>query len=601
MYILGISAFYHDSAACLLKEDEIIAAAQEERFTRLKNEECFPAHAVRYCLEEAGVTLAEVSYVVYYEKPFLKFERLIESYVASSPYGFLSFLKAMSRWLRGKLFLKRIINNELLRIGSGWRKQDKRLLFAGHHQSHAASAFYPSPFSKALILSIDGVGEWTTTSVWMGEGNKLSLLNEIKFPHSIGLLYASFTAYLGFKVNCDEYKVMGLAPYGKPKYADLIFKEIIDLKADGSFKLNRRYLDYEAGLSMVSKNFCLLFGSSPRSSSDEITEFHMDIAASVQYVTEKVLLAMVTCAVNKYAVYDLCLAGGVALNCVANGRILKETKVKNLWIQPAAGDAGGALGAAYCAYYDFLNHNRPDSATGEDKMKLSLLGPCFKTADVEVVLKNNKLRYHIFERCNFLTKVAGYIDAGKVIGWFDGRMEFGPRALGSRSILGDCRRQDMQSHINHKVKFRESFRPFAPAILAEQTSDYYELRQSSPYMLITSTIKGVFESREVREAVGFDKLNFAAGPFPAVTHVDGSSRLQTVTPKHSSFYDLIHTFYRMTGCPAIVNTSFNVRDEPVVCTPQDAVDCFLKTNIDILAMENCIVIKAENSLFRSSG
>lgn len=594
MYILGISAFYHDSAACLIMNDEIIAAAQEERFSRKKNDAGFPSQAAKYCLDEAGISLAEVACVVYYEKPFLKFERLLESYVATAPYGLLSFLKAMPIWIKDKLFQKRTINEKLTQIAAGWQKKDQRLLFAGHHQAHAASAFFPSPFYKALILSIDGVGEWTTTSVWIGEGNKLNQLEEMRFPHSAGLLYSAFTAYLGFKVNSDEYKVMGLAPYGNPKYVELILKELIDLKDDGSFRLNMRYFNYISGLSMTNARFANLFKEPARKASADITEFHMDIAASIQHVAGKVVLSMINHFVNKYQVFNLCLAGGVALNCVINGKILKETLVQNLWIQPAAGDAGGALGAAYSVYYEHLKHERTFAETGGDKMKSALLGPCFSTAQVEEIVRRNGLKYQVYERSDFLNRIANYLNNGKVVGWFDGRMEFGPRALGSRSILGDCRRQDMQRYINQKVKFRESFRPFAPAILADKVQHYYDLKQSSPYMLIVADILDQETSTEMYEAVGFEKLKYICSPFPAVTHIDGSSRIQTVAPEHQSFYELLSMFYQITGCPAIVNTSFNIRDQPIVCSPQDAIDCFLKTDIDILAIENCIIMKTEN-------
>ncbi|WPU95567.1 carbamoyltransferase [Mucilaginibacter sabulilitoris] len=594
MYILGISAFYHDSAACLIMNDQIITAAQEERFSRKKNDAGFPSQAIKYCLDEASISLAEVAYVVYYEKPFLKFERLLESYVATAPYGLLSFLKAMPIWVKDKLFQKRTINEKLMQIAAGWQKKDQRLLFAGHHQAHAASAFFPSPFYKALILSIDGVGEWTTTSVWIGEGNKLTQLEEMRFPHSVGLLYSAFTAYLGFKVNSDEYKVMGLAPYGKAKYADLILKELVDLKDDGSFRLNMRYFNYVSGLSMFNTRFANLFKAPVRAASADITEFHMDIAASIQHVAGKVVLSMINHFVNKYQIFNLCLAGGVALNCVINGKILKETLIQNLWIQPAAGDAGGALGAAYSVYHEHLKYERTVAETDGDKMKSALLGPCFSTAQVEKIIRQNGLKYQVYERSDFLNRIANDLDNGKVVGWFDGRMEFGPRALGSRSILGDCRRRDMQRYINQKVKFRESFRPFAPVILADKVHHYYDLKQSSPYMLIVADILDQKTSAEMYEAIGFEKLKYICSPFPAVTHVNGSSRIQTVAPDNQSFYELLTTFYKITGCPAIVNTSFNIRDQPIVCSPQDAIDCFLKTDIDILAIGNCIITKTEN-------
>ncbi|OOQ57729.1 carbamoyltransferase family protein [Mucilaginibacter pedocola] len=589
MYILGISAFYHDSAACLIHHDEVIAAAQEERFSRIKNDAAFPAEAIKYCLREAGITLADIEHVVFYEKPFLKFERLLESYVATAPFGLRSFLKAIPLWLREKLFQKRLINRELNNIDAAWPKRNHKLLFTGHHQSHAASGYYPSPFEKALILTIDGVGEWTTTSAWIGAGNTLSMVSDMPFPHSLGLLYSAFTQYLGFKVNSDEYKVMGLAPYGQPRFAELILREIVDLKPNGSFQLNMCYFDFMGGLSMINKHFIKLFGKPARLPDAEIDEFYMDVAASIQSVTERILITMVTFLSEKHQLTDLCLAGGVALNCVANGKLLKHTPIKRLWVQPAAGDAGGALGAAFAARYLHLKFTR--QAKEGDSMKQSLLGPAWSTAEVEDALRAEALSYHILVDDEFLQAVANYINDGKVVGWFSGRMEFGPRALGARSILGDCRGADMQRHINMKVKFRESFRPFAPAILEEHAAQYYDIAQSSPYMLIVADLLQEYQRASNADVKGFEKLKDISSPFPAVTHVDSTSRLQTIGPANGKFYQLLRAFYQLTGCPAIVNTSFNVKDQPIVCSPADAIDCFLKTDIDVLAIENIIVLK----------
>ncbi len=593
MYILGISAYFHDSAACLLKDDVVIAAVQEERFTRIKNDATFPCKSIKYCLDKAAISLQEINYVVFYEKPFLKFERLIETYLAVVPMGFISFLKSLPIWIKDKIFLKRNIIDELRNIDSTWIVNEDNLLFTEHHQAHAASAFFPSPFKEALVLTIDGVGEWTTTSVWLGKDNQLEFLKEIKFPHSVGLLYSAFTSYLGFKVNADEYKVMGLAPYGQPVYADKIMDSLLDLKPDGSFKLQMKYFNYCTGLTMTNKHFDKLFGSKPREKDEEISTFHMNIACSIQKVTGEIIRRMLSTLSEAYPETHLCMAGGVALNCVISGKILQDRLFKELWIQPAAGDSGGALGAAYFVYYQHLNNKRKVGTT--DKMQNALLGPSFSTSQVIELLKEKNIPYKVYETNDFYKQVAAYIDQGKIIGWFKGCMEFGPRALGARSILADSRNKNMQSLINLKVKFRESFRPFAPAILEEEVNQYFSISQSSPYMLLVDQIleKHRISSPELSLVKGFDLLNIANSTLPAVTHVDFSARIQTVNKGHPDFYRLLSEYFILTGCPAIVNTSFNVKDEPIVCTPAEALRCFLDTGLDILAIENIIVTKKD--------
>jgi carbamoyltransferase len=594
MYILGISAFFHDSAACLIRDDVVIAAAQEERFTRIKNDESFPVNAIKYCLQEAGISLTDVSHVVFYEKPFLKFERLIETYLAMAPRGLVSYLKAMPVWVKSKIFLKKIIIKALREIDANWQPKEDNLLFTEHHQSHAASAFFPSPFENAHVLTVDGVGEWTTTSLWHGSGNKLELIKEIKFPHSIGLLYSAFTYYLGFKVNSDEYKVMGLAPYGHPVYSDLILDKLIDLKPDGSFRLNMHYFNYCTGLTMTNRKFSELFGQPVRKANAEITQFYMDVACSIQKVTEEVMTRIVKDVKKEYGAQNLCMAGGVALNCVINGKILSGYPTDGLWIQPAAGDAGGALGAAFFVYYHYLNNQRKH--TGGDKMSNALLGPSYSTAEVETLLQARKIKYKKYDEGPFLNIIAGYINQGKVIGWFNGRMEFGPRALGARSIIADSRNPQMQSLINLKIKFRESFRPFAPAVLAEEAEKYFDMPQKSPYMLLVAQLRPShrIEPASERQPRGFELLKQVRSTLPAVTHVDYSARVQTVDDiGNPVFYKLIKAFHQLTGCPVIVNTSFNVKDEPIVCSPDDALNCFLKTDLDILAIENIIVDKGD--------
>jgi len=593
MYILGISAYFHDSAACLLQNDHIIAAAQEERFTRKKNDESFPINAIKYCLIEARISLNEIDHIVFYEKPFLKFERLLETYLAFAPFGFTSFMKAMPIWLKDKLFLKKKIIKQLKSIDGNWEERRSSLLFTTHHKSHAASAFYPSPFHKAVILTADGVGEWTTTSVAIGTGNKMEQVKEIGFPHSIGLLYSAFTYYLGFKVNCDEYKVMGLAPYGKPVYTDLIFEHLVNLKTDGSFRLNLRYFNYCTGVTMTSSWFDKLFGHPVRKRAETITQFHMDMASSIQFAAELIMLDLTAALYKEFKIDDLCMAGGVALNCVINGKILRQSGFKRLWIQPAAGDAGGALGAAYTAYYEYSGNKR--EGEGIDKMKNALLGPSFSADEIRECLIANNVPFEELEAKQLHKKIADCINDGKVVGYFRGRSEFGPRALGARSILADPRRADMQFVLNQKIKFRESFRPFAPAVLEEFAPIYFDLENSSPYMLLVTMVKP-----ELRIALspgdeilnGFDALKAKRSSIPAVTHVDYTARIQTVNHEsHPDFYDLIKAFYNLTGCPCIINTSFNRMDEPIVNAPQDAIDCFLNTGIDALLIENFLIQK----------
>jgi carbamoyltransferase len=594
MYILGISAYFHDSAACLLSDDHIVAAAQEERFTRKKNDDSFPLNAIKYCLLEAGISLSQIDHIVFYEKPFLKFERLLETSLTFVPSGFISFMKAMPVWLKDKLFLKKNILKQLKAIDGCWDANKTSLLFTSHHQSHAASAFYPSPFNKAVILTADGVGEWTTTSAAIGTSNKIQQVKEISFPYSIGLLYSAFTYYLGFKVNCDEYKVMGLAPYGKPLYTDLIFKHLVDLKADGSFRLDLRYFNYCTGLTMTSSRFDKLFGHPIRKASEEIKQFHMDLACSIQAAAERIMLALTTALHQEFQFDDLCMAGGVALNCVINGKILKQSGFKRLWVQPAAGDAGGALGAAYAAYYEHLGNKRDDTKV-EDKMQNALLGPSFNADEIRECLITNNIRFEELGTSRLHEKIAICISEGKVVGYFKGRAEFGPRALGTRSIIADPRRADMQSVLNQKIKFRESFRPFAPAVLAEYASAYFDLDVSSPYMLLVTTVKPelrIAPSPEEEVLKGFDLLKVKRSAIPAVTHVDHTARIQTVNyENHPDFYDLIKAFYKLTGCPCVVNTSFNRMDEPIINTPQDAIDCFIQTGMDILVIENFMVVK----------
>jgi len=592
MRILGLSAFYHDSAAALLEDGRIVAAAQEERFTRKKHDARFPRHAIEYCLEAAGVGLGEIDHVAFYDKPFLKFERLLETYLAFAPRGFRSFSMAIPVWLKEKLFQKALLKRELRAYAPSY-DWERRLLFAEHHQSHAASAFFASPFEEAAVLTMDGVGEWATTSVGFGRGSTLEMRREIHFPHSLGLLYSAFTTYLGFKVNSGEYKVMGLAPYGEPRYTQAILDHLIDVKKDGSFRLDLSYFDYCTGLRMTNDRFAALFGGPTRGPDERLTQRHMDLAASIQAVTEEVVLRLTGALARETGAENLCLAGGVALNCVANGRVVRDGRFKRLWIQPAAGDAGGALGAAFCAYHLF--RGQPRKPVGPDGMAGAYLGPAFSQTDVEGRLTRVGARFATLSDDRLLEATVEALAAGKAVGWFQGRMEFGPRALGARSILGDPRSPTMQSALNLKVKYRESFRPFAPSILREDVADWFELDRDSPYMLLVAAV-GKEHRREMtaeeQELWGIEKLNVPRSSIPAVTHVDYSARIQTVHREtNPRYHALLSAFKARTGCPVLVNTSFNVRGEPIVCTPEDAFRCFMGTEIDVLVAENCYLTK----------
>jgi carbamoyltransferase len=596
--ILGVSAFYHDSAAALLADGRIVAAAQEERFTRKKQDARFPAHAIAYCLEEGHCTVSDVDYVVFYEKPFLKFERLLETYVGFAPRGYQSFAMAIPLWLREKLFQKDIIRRELQAFAPDFDWQNK-LLFTEHHMSHAASAFYASPFEEAAVLTLDGVGEWCTTSSAVGRGNNLSIVGELHFPHSLGLLYSAFTYYTGFKVNSGEYKLMGLAPYGQPKYVDLILDNLIDLKDDGTFRLDLDYFNYCTGLTMTSPKFAELFGAKVRDGKTELlTSFHMDIAASVQKVTEEVMLRLARSLKREHGLDNLCLAGGVALNCVANGKILRDGAFSNIWVQPAAGDAGGAVGAALAAWHQFLGKER--NADGKhDLMQGALLGPAFAQGDVERRLQDAGAHFSVVSDDDVIERTASSLAGGEAVGWMQGRMEFGPRALGARSVLGDPRSPTMQKTLNLRVKYRESFRPFAPAVLCEDVADWFELDTDSPYMLLVADVKKERRRRmsnEEEQLFGIDKLNVARSDIPAVTHVDYSARVQTVHPDtNPRFHALISRFKQKTGCGVLVNTSFNVRSEPIVCTPEDAFRCFMGNEIELLVVGNCMLRKTEQN------
>ncbi|GAB6041413.1 carbamoyltransferase family protein [Endothiovibrio diazotrophicus] len=593
MKILGLSALYHDSAAVLLDDGRIVAAAQEERFTRVKHDAAFPCHAVRYCLEEGGVGLDELDHVVFYDKPFLKFERLLETYLAFAPRGFRSFATAMPVWLKEKLFQRKLLEDELKGLGAtgSW---EERLLFAEHHQSHAASAFYPSPFDEAVVLTMDGVGEWATTSVAIGRGRELEMVKEIHFPHSLGLLYSAFTYYTGFKVNSGEYKVMGLAPYGEPRYVDLILEHLIDLKEDGSFRLDLRYFDYCTGLTMTNRRFDQLFGGCPPRRADEpLTPFHMDMAASVQAVTEEAVLRLTRGLAEEYAIPNLCLAGGVALNCVANGKVLRDGRFREIWVQPAAGDAGGALGAALAAYHQHREQPRTVDRGARDAMNGSYLGPAFAQREIEARLRAAGAVFEVLEEGGLERRCAELLAEEQVVGWFQGRMEFGPRALGGRSILGDPRSPRMQSQLNLKIKYRESFRPFAPSVLAERVSGWFELEGASPYMLMVAEVaEGRRRPVEEEGLSGIDKLQAVRSEIPAVTHVDHSARIQTVhADTNPRYHALIRAFETITGCPVLINTSFNVRGEPIVATPEDAFRCFMGTGMDYLAIGDCLLAK----------
>jgi carbamoyltransferase len=583
--ILGISAFYHDSAAALIKNGKIIAAAQEERFTRKKHDHAFPQNAVAYCLSEGGLSVNDLSYVVFYEKPFLKFERLLYAYLSYAPLGLRSFLKAMPLWMKQKIFLKDLIATNL--------KYEGEILFTGHHESHAASAFFPSPFQQAAILTLDGVGEWTTASYGVGMDNKIKLKEEIRFPHSLGLLYSAFTYFTGFRVNSGEYKLMGLAPYGEPKYVDLIKDHLIDIKNDGSFRLNMKYFNYCAGLTMTNKRFEKLFGLPPRPPEGSLTQEYMDIARSIQAVTEEIMLKIAKHIHAQNAMENLCLAGGVALNCVGNGRILRESPFKNIWIQPAAGDAGGALGAALCIWYRYLDKPR-EADNQSDLQQGSYLGPEFKKDAIAAFIKQHSLPHEELSDDELPQRIASLINDQKVIGILQGRMEFGPRALGCRSIIADARSLDMQSVLNLKIKFRESFRPFAPSVLEDKCSQFFDLDETSPYMLLVADVaKDKQTGHEQLSALqGLNLLKTQRSVIPAVTHVDYSARIQTVSQRtNPCYYRIIEEFYKLSGCPVIINTSFNIRGEPIVCTPQDAYRCFMCTNMDYLLLGNCLLEK----------
>ena len=595
--VLGISAFYHDSAATILIDGQIIAAAQEERFSRIKHDKSYPYNAIEFCLKYANVELNDIDNIIFFEKPFLKFERLLETYVAFAPRGFISFCKSMPIWLREKLFQKNYLINQLSRHDKNFKNKNKnknKIYFSEHHLSHAASAFYPSPFEEAIILTADGVGEWATTTVAVGKGNDLEIKKEIHFPHSLGLLYSSFTYYLGFKVNSGEYKVMGLSPYGKPVFAKKILEHLVDIKNDGSFHLNQKYFNYSIGLTMTNKKFDKLFGSKPRNSNTEqLTQFHMDIAASIQKVTEDIMLKMARSLKSEFNISNLCLAGGVALNCVVNGKILKEKIFENIWVQPAAGDAGGSLGAALAFWH--IQNKKPRFIKSSDNMKGSYLGKEFTQFEIEEELKKKGANYDVIEENELIDRTSVDLKSGNAIGWFQGRSEFGPRALGSRSILADPRSTKMQKNLNLKVKFRESFRPFAPAILREDLSDWFDLNIDSPYMSFVAHLnkgKKIKMSQTDEQLFGIEKLNIKRSEIPAVTHVDYSARVQTVhEDTNSKFYKLIKKFKEKTKCPLILNTSFNVRGEPIVNSPTDAFNCFMGTNLDKLIIGNCYLDK----------
>jgi carbamoyltransferase len=595
MVILGISAYYHDSAAAIVRDGEIVAAAQEERFTRIKHDARFPARATASCLHSAGVKLGDVDFVVFYDKPWLKFERMIETYIGCAPRGLKSFLTAMPLWLGGKLNLRPVLKDELARVAGLKKSEVPPLLFTEHHQAHAASAFFPSPFSKAAVLCMDGVGEWATTSLWMGEGNDLTPLWEIHFPHSIGLLYSAFTYYTGFKVNSGEYKVMGLAPYGEPRYAQVILDKLIDLKPDGSFRLNLDYFNYTAGLTMTNERFHSLFAGPPRKPDSPLTGRDMDVAASIQNVTEEAVRRLAATARRETGAEFLCLAGGVALNCVANGKLLRDGLFRDLWVQPAAGDAGGAIGGALAAWH--IYRKAPRRPAEGDAMKGAFLGPSFSDAEIAATLERLGARWERLDDAELIKSVVEALGRGAVVGWFQGRMEFGPRALGARSILGDPRDPRMQSRMNLKIKFRESFRPFAPAVLTEHAANYFDLDRPSPYMALVAPVADAVRIAEAPgdgRLSGIDRLKARRSTIPAVTHVDYSARIQTVHREtNPRFYELVRKFAEATGCPVVVNTSFNVRGEPIVCTPEDAWRCFMRTEMDYLAAGNILLKKSE--------
>ena len=588
MNILGISAFYHDSAACLVQDGRIVSAAQEERFTRKKHDASFPTGSINFCLKYSNLTIDDIDIIAFYEKPFLKFERILDSYIVFAPSGIKSFLKAVPLWIKQKLWMKELIKEKLNFNG--------KIIFPEHHESHGASAFFPSPYQEAAIVTMDGVGEWVTTSIGLGSGNKIEILEELKFPHSLGLLYSAFTYYTGFKVNSGEYKVMGLAPYGEAKYKDLILSELVDLKEDGSFKLNMKYFDYCVGLTMTNDNFHKLFGAPPRKPESKLTQREMDIAKSVQEVTEEVMLNVAKHAYEITGKKNLCLSGGVALNCVGNGRIMREGPFENIWIQPASGDAGSALGAALFTWYQYLDNDRKANNTSDFQYG-SYLGPKYEENEISTFLKERDISFKELKKTEIAEKVADLIAQEKIIGWFQGRMEFGPRALGARSIIGDARSPKIQEQMNLKIKFRESFRPFAPSVIKEKSSDYFELNAESPYMLLVAPVKQKIRrnmSQSEEKLFGIEKLNIVRSTIPAVTHVDYSARVQTVNKTSSPLYhELISKFNEKYGCGVIVNTSFNVRGEPIVCTPEEAYLCFMRTDMDYLIIENLLLCKED--------
>ena len=597
MRILGVSAFYHDSAAALIENGHILAAAQEERFTRKKHDSGFPAHAISYCLDEAQTSMSEVDHVVFYDKPFLKFERLLETYLAFAPRGFQSFKMAIPIWLKEKLFQKDLLRKKFQSFDPNvdW---PSKLLFAEHHQSHAASAFYPSPFDEAVVLTMDGVGEWATTSVAIGKGNRLDVIKEMHFPHSLGLLYSAFTYYMGFKVNSGEYKLMGLAPYGEPRFKHIILDNLIDLKPDGTFRLDQRYFDYCTGLRMTNQKFDALFEGPARAPDELLTQKHMDLAASIQAVTEEIVLRLTRSLAKEMRIENLCLAGGVALNCVANGKVLRDGAFKRIWVQPAAGDAGGALGAALSAYYLFEGAQR-SASTGADSMRGAYLGPAYADEDVIERLTAAGANFTLMSDDQVIEDTVCALSDGKAVGWFQGRMEFGPRALGGRSILGDPRSPSMQKTLNLRVKYRESFRPFAPSVLREDVSQWFELDNDSPYMQIVADVVGYRRrtmTNDEKALFGIEKLNLTRSEIPAVTHVDYSARIQTVHREtNPRYHQLLNKFKAATGCPVLVNTSFNVRGEPIVCTPEDAFRCFMGSDIEVLVIGNCFLKKEDQN------
>ena len=602
-HILGLSAYYHDSAAALVSDGKIIAAAQEERFTRKKHDAGFPTQAIRYCLAEAGLAFNAIDQVVFYDKPLVKFERLLETYIATTPRGFPSFLAAMPIWLKEKLYLKTVIRRELAAIGECEKKALPSLLFAEHHQSHAASAFFPSPFPEAAVLCMDGVGEWATTTVWHGKDNRVHPLWQIDFPHSLGLLYSAFTYFTGFKVNSGEYKLMGLAPYGVPRYTELILDNLIDVKLDGTFRLAMEYFDYATGLRMTNDRFSELFRRGPRAPESPLTQDEMDIAASIQVVTEDIVLRLAQTIHAETGLKNLCLAGGVALNCVANGRLLREGPFEELWIQPAAGDAGGALGCALATWHEYLD--QPRSCDTQDAMQGAYLGPAFTDAEARESLESVGAVYNTLEGSELYSSVAELLAKGNVVGWFQGRMEFGPRALGARSIIGDPRNIEMQSVMNLKIKYRESFRPFAPAVLAERIADYFEQGEDSPYMLLVANVREMLRKQvsvEDDQLFGIDKLNVLRSELPAITHIDYSARIQSVHKEtNPQFHALLSAFDQLTGCGVVVNTSFNVRGEPIVCTPLDAYRCFMRTEMDSLVIGNMVFAKMDQPVWNEEG